>query len=149
MSLAKTIDGDIKSAMLQKKKEDLTALRGIKAAILLAQTESGATKELSGDDEIKLLSKMAKQRKDSAEIYTTQNRADLAEKELQELEVINRYLPKQLSTEDVEAEVRSIIADTGAESMKDMGKVMGIASKKLAGMTDGKTISAIVKKLLG
>ncbi|MDH5597628.1 MAG: GatB/YqeY domain-containing protein [Cyclobacteriaceae bacterium] len=148
MSLKSTIDQDIKKAMLEKRKEDLIALRAIKSAILLAETEKGAGDGISEEQELKLLTKMAKQRKESAEIYQKENREDLANKELQELEIINNYLPKQLSREEIEGEVVKIIEQTGASSMKDMGKVMGMASKSLAGKADGKLISDIVKEKL-
>ena len=148
MSLKSTIDQDIKKAMLEKRKEDLIALRAIKSAILLAETEKGAGDGISEEQELKLLTKMAKQRKESAEIYQKENREDLANKELQELEIINNYLPKQLSREEIEGEVAKIIEQTGASSMKDMGKVMGMASKSLAGKADGKLISEIVKEKL-
>lgn len=148
MSLKITIENDMKQAMLQKNKEDLTALRAIKSMILLAQSEKGAGKELSEEDELKLLSKAAKQRKDSADIYREKGRTDLAEKEEKELEVINRYLPKRLSQEELESELKTIIAQTGASGPKDMGKVMGAATKSLAGRADGKQIADTVKSLL-
>jgi len=148
MSLKSKIEADMKQAMLQKNKDELTTLRSIKSMILLAQTESSANKELSEEDEIKLLSKAAKQRKESADVYQQQNRADLAEKEEFELNIIERYLPKQLSDEELSLEVKNIINQTGASGMKDMGKVMGIASKTLAGKADGKRISEVVKKEL-
>lgn len=139
---------EMKIAMKAKDTVALEALRAIKSGILLAQTESGAKEELSKEDEIKLLQKMVKQRKDSAEIFNTQGRADLAEPELLQVAVIEKFLPAQMSEADVETAVAKIIAETGASSMADMGKVMGAASAQLAGQTDGKTISAIVKKLL-
>ncbi len=148
MSLKQQIDNDIKQAMLQKKKEELTALRAIKSAILLAETEKGAGDGLDDATEMKLLSKQAKQRKDSADIFQKEGRTDLAEKELFELEIINRYLPKQLSDAEIEATVSKIITEVGAAGPQDMGKVMGKASKDLSGKADGKTISEIVKKLL-
>lgn len=148
MSLKQQIDGDIKQAMLQKRKEELTALRSIKSAILLAETEKGAGEGLESDAEMKLLAKQAKQRKDSADIYTKEGREDLASKELFELEVINRYLPKQLSDEEIEQVVKNIIDKVGASGPQDMGKVMGSATKEMSGKADGKKISEIVKRLL-
>lgn len=148
MGLKEKIDQDIKQAMLAKKKDELTALRGIKSSILLAETEKGAGGGISADVEMKLLMKAAKQRKESAELYEKEGRTDLAEKESFELEVISRYLPKALSEEELEKEVKAIIEETGAESMAEMGKVMGMASKKLAGVADGKAIANIVKQLL-
>lgn len=148
MSLKEQIEADIKKAMLAKNKEDLRALRAIKSMILLAQTEKGAVEELSTDSEMKILQKAAKQRTDSTAIYLQQQRNDLAEIEQAELEVIKRYLPEQMAEEEIEAKIAEIISTTGASSMKDMGKVMGISSKELAGKADGKTISQIVKKLL-
>ncbi|MEQ8242960.1 GatB/YqeY domain-containing protein [Fulvivirga sp.] len=148
MSLKQQIDGDIKQAMLQKKKEELTALRAIKSAILLAETEKGAGEGLESEAEMKLLAKQAKQRKDSADIYAKEGRDDLASKELFELEIINRYLPKQLSETEIEEIVKGIISKVGASGRQDMGKVMGSASKEMSGKADGKKISEIVKKLL-
>jgi hypothetical protein len=148
MSLKQQIDGDIKKAMLAKNKEELEALRGIKSLILLAETEKGGTGEVSSDVENKLLMKAAKQRKESAEIFTQQGRKDLADKEQFQLEIISRYLPKQLSTEELEAELKKLIAESGAKGPQDMGKVMGAATKKFAGQADGKVISELVKKLL-
>ena len=148
MSLKKQIEADIKKAMLAKKKDDLRALRAIKSMILLALFEPGASENLSSDIEMKILQKAAKQRVDSLTLYRGQNRNDLAEIEEAELDVIKRYLPEQLSGEELEGIVSGIIEKTGASSMKDMGKVMGMASKELAGKADGKTISGIVKKLL-
>ena len=148
MSLKENIEKDIKTAMLAKNQSELLALRSIKTAILIAETEKGSGGVLTDDTEVKLLAKAAKQRKDSAEIFQQQARTDLAEKELMELEVINRYLPKQLSEEEITMKVQKIIGDTGATEMKDMGRVMGLASKQLAGKTDGKTLSTIVKSLL-
>lgn len=149
MSLKQTIDGDIKKAMLAKEKDELRALRAIKSMILLAETEAGAKEELEEADELKLLSKAVKQRKESAETYKAQGREDLAAVEEGEIEVINRYLPKMLTEAELEAEVDAIITETGASGMKDMGKVMGIASQKLAGKADGKAISVLVKSKLG
>ncbi|MFC2186552.1 GatB/YqeY domain-containing protein [Peijinzhouia sedimentorum] len=148
MSLKQTIDADIKKAMLAKEKDELRALRAIKSMILLAETEAGAKEELEEADELKLLSKAVKQRKESAETYKAQGREDLAAVEEGEIEVINRYLPKMLTEAELEAEVDAIIKETGASGMKDMGKVMGIASQKLAGKADGKAISVLVKSKL-
>lgn len=143
------IQADIKAAMIAKDKVALAATRAIKAAILLAKTAEGAVKEEIEDAEVvKIISKLVKQRKESAAIYTEQNRTDLAENELAEATAMEKYLPKALSEEEVEAAVREVIAEVGASSMADMGKVMGTATKKLAGQADGRIISAIVKKLL-
>lgn len=148
MSLKERIEADIKKAMLEKNKDDLRALRAIKSMILLAQTEKGATENLSADTELKILQKAVKQRSDSLALYREQKRDDLADAEEAEIEVIKRYLPKQMSAEEINAAVRQIIADNGATSMKDMGRIMGLASKELAGKADGKTISEVVKQLL-
>lgn len=148
MSLQTQIDTDIKAAMLAKESAKLTGLRAIKAAILLAKTEKGAADELTGDGEIKVLQKLAKQRRESADIYQAQHRPDLYEIEVKELEVIESYLPQQLGRDEIAAIIQQIIADTGAAGIKDMGKVMGAANKELAGRADGKTISAIVKERL-
>ncbi|MEQ1584746.1 MAG: GatB/YqeY domain-containing protein [Cyclobacteriaceae bacterium] len=148
MSLRQQIDNDIKTAMLAKNKEELTALRSVKSLILLAETEKGSSGEISQDVENKLLMKAAKQRKESAEIFQKEGREDLAKKELFELEVISRYLPKQLSEDEVAAELKKIVEQVGAKGPQDMGKVMGVATKQLAGKADGKLISEIVKKLL-
>ena len=148
MTLKQQIDGDIKKAMLAKNKEELEALRSIKSLILLAETDKGAAAEITPDVENKLLMKAAKQRKESADIFSQQGRQDLAGKELFQLEVINRYLPKQLSNEEIESELKNIIAETGAKGPQDLGKVMGVASKKLAGQADGRIISELVKKIL-
>lgn len=148
MELEKRIQEDLKTAMKAKDKESLEALRAIKSAILMAKTQEGAADSLSEDQELKMLQKLHKQRKDSAALYTEQNREDLAQKELYEATIIERYLPEQMSDEELEACVKAIIEKTGAESMKDMGKVMGIASKELAGKAEGKAISEKVKRLL-
>jgi len=148
MGLKQQIDTDIKKAMLAKNKEELEALRSIKSMILLAETEKGVVSEISNDTENKLLMKAAKQRKESADIFQQQNRTDLAGRELFQLEVINRYLPKQLSAEELSAELKNLITEVGAKGPQDMGKVMGAATKKFAGMADGKMISDVVKKLL-
>ena len=140
--------GELKTAMLAKDEKALRSLRAIKAAILLAKTSEGAGGELKEDDEIKMLQKLVKQRKDSLEIYEQQNRTDLAQKEKEEIEIIEKFLPKQLSVDELRSEVAAIISEVGASSPADMGKVMGAATKKLAGKADGKTISALVKELL-
>jgi uncharacterized protein len=139
MSLKQQIDSDIKKAMLAKQKEELEALRSIKAMILLAETEKGGSGDVSSDVESKLLMKASKQRKESADIFSQQGRKDLADKELFQLEIISRYLPKQLSSDEIETELKKT---------QDLGKVMGAATKKLAGQADGKVISDLVKKLL-
>lgn len=148
MSLEQKIMGELKTAMLAKDEKGLRSLRAIKAAILLAKTSEGGSGDLKEDDEIKLLQKLVKQRKDSLEIFQQQNRTDLAQKEQEEIEVIEKFLPKQLSTDEIKAELSVIISEVGATSPADMGKVMGAATKKLAGKADGKTISAVVKELL-
>ena len=148
MSLSAKIMDEMKTAMRAKDTLALEALRAIKSGILLAQTESGAKEDISEEEEIKLLQKLVKQRKDSANIYTEQGRADLAEPELLQAAVIEKFLPAQLSEADVEAVVARIIADNDASGMASMGKVMGLVSAELAGKADGKTISTIVKKLL-
>ena len=135
----------MKAAMKAKDTQSLEALRSIKSALLLAQTETGAKADLSEEEEIKLLQKQVKQRKDSATIYKEQGREDLAEPELAQAKIIEQFLPKQLSEEEVGKIVAEIIAETGASSMADMGKVMGLASTRLAGKADGKTISTAVK----
>jgi uncharacterized protein YqeY len=138
----------MKTAMKAKDQTALTALRAVKSAILLAQTENGAAEELTEEQELKLLQKLVKQRKDSAAIFEQQDRKDLVEPELAEAAVIEQFLPEALSEEDIEKVVVATIESIGAESMKDMGKVMGIVSKELAGQADGKTISNIVKAKL-
>lgn len=148
MSLKEKIDSDIKKAMLNKQKDELRALRAIKSLILIAETEKGKHGQLPEDVEMSLLMKAVKQRKDSIQIYEDQGRNDLAKKEQEELMIIERYLPKQLSDEELEAILKGIITDSGASGMQDMGKVMGIASKKLAGKAEGRKIAEITKKLL-
>ena len=148
MSLEQKIMADLKTAMLAKDEKALRSLRAVKAAILLAKTSEGAGGELKEEDEIKLLQKLVKQRKDSLEIFQQQNRTDLAKKEQEEIEVIGKFLPEQLSAEELKAIISKIIADLGVSSPADMGKVMGAATKQLAGKADGKTISAVVKELL-
>lgn len=148
MSLFEQINADIKSAMLAREKVRLEALRGIKKEFLEAKTAPGANGELSDDAAMKILVKMAKQRRESAQIYKEQNRPELAENELAEMEVIQGYLPQPLSQEELRAALSDIIAQVGATSPADMGKVMGVATKALAGRADGKAISAMVKSLL-
>ena len=138
----------MKIAMKAKDSQSLEALRAVKSAMLLAQTETGAKEELSVAEELKILQKQVKQRKDSAAIYTEQGREDLAGPELAQAAVIEQFLPKQLSEEEVAKVVDAIIAETGASSMQDMGKVMGMANGRLAGKADGKTISTVVKDRL-
>lgn len=148
MSLESQIMDEMKNAMRAKDTVALEALRAIKSGIILAKTEAGASDTLSTEDEIKLLQKLVKQRKDSASIYTDQGRADLAEPELAQVAVIEKFLPAQLSEAEVEAVVVKIIAENGFTGMASMGQLMGLATKALAGKTDGKTISTVVKKLL-
>ncbi|MEP3388083.1 MAG: GatB/YqeY domain-containing protein [Reichenbachiella sp.] len=148
MSLKDQINADIKAAMLAKEKEKLTALRSIKSMILLAETEKGAAEDISEDAEMKLLMKATKQRKDSVDLFREQGRDDLADKEQGELDIISQYLPKQLSEDELKAELQKVIDQVGASGPQDMGKVMGMATKALAGKADGKTISAMVKTML-
>ncbi|MFD2564297.1 GatB/YqeY domain-containing protein [Aquimarina rubra] len=148
MSLQAKVMTAMKEAMKAKDTNALTSLRAIKSAILLAQTESGAKEELTEDQELKLLQKQVKQRKDSAAIFAEQGRDDLAQPELDQAKVIEQFLPEQMSEEEIEKVITDIIAKTGAAGMKDMGKVMGMASGQLAGKADGKTISTIVKSKL-
>ncbi len=148
MALFEKINEDIKSAMKAKDADKLTALRAIKSELLLLKTSGGGKNEISEEEEIKVLQKMVKQRKDSAEIYKSQGRDDLYMKEIKEAEFIQAYLPEQMSDEELENAVKKIIAKTDASSIKDMGKVMGIASKELAGKAEGKLIAAKVRELL-
>lgn len=148
MSLEQKIMAELKTAMLAKDEKSIRSLRAIKAAIILAKTSEGAGGEITEDGELKLLQKLVKQRKDSLEIFVQQNRSDLAQKEQEEIEVIEKFLPKQLSADEIKAALEQIIQQTGASSPADMGKVMGVATKQLAGKADGKTISALVKELL-
>lgn len=148
MSLEQQINQNIKEAMIAKDQAKLRGLRAIKAAITLAKTEKAGIDELSADTEIKVLQKLVKQRKESADIYKTQGRDDLYEIEVEEQQIIEQFLPKQLDRSEIENIVKEIIAETGASSMKDMGKVMGLANQKLAGQADGKTISEIIKAAL-
>ncbi len=147
MSLEDTISEAIKTAMREKDKVALDSLRAVKAQILLLKTEAKGA-EVSSEQEIAILQRMIKQRKDSMEQFTAQNRSDLADVEAAQMKVIEQYLPKQLTSEELEVEIAKIIADTGAADMKDLGKVMGTASKTLAGKSDGKSISEMAKKLL-
>ena len=148
MSLQDQIMTSMKEAMKAKDRTALTALRAVKSAILMAKTESGAASELTEEQELKLLQKQVKQRKDSAVIFLEQGREDLAAPELAEAEIIAQFLPEAMSEEDIEKIVIQVIESTGANGMKDMGRVMGVVSKQLAGQADGKTISTIVKSKL-
>ena len=148
MNLETKIMADMKEAMKSKNEPQLRSLRAIKAEIIKAKTEPGAGGEINAEKEISLLQKMLKQRRDSLEVYQQQSRTDLAQKEEEEIAVIEQFLPQQMSPEELKAELQTIIAETGAASPADMGKVMGVATKKLAGRTDGKAISAAVKELL-
>jgi len=148
MSLEQTIMAELKAAMLAKNEVALRSLRAVKAAILLAKTAEGGSGELSADAEIKMLQKLVKQRKDSLEIFTQQGRADLAQKEQEEIAVIEKFLPKQLDPAEVRVLVQEIITKVGATSPADMGKVMGAANKELAGKAEGKLIAVVVKELL-
>ena len=148
MNLFDQVSNDIKSAMLAKDKVSLEALRGIKKEFLEAKTAKGADGELTDDMAMKILAKMVKQRKESAQIYTEQNRPDLAEPELAEAAVIETYLPKQMTEEELTEALKAIIAQVGATTPQEMGKVMGVATKQLAGRADGRAISAKVKELL-
>ena len=147
MRLEEKIQQDIKAAMLAKEREKLESLRAIKAAILLAKTADGS-ESVADDALVKIIQKLVKQRKETAVIYKEQNRPELAEKELMEASYMEVYLPKQLSEEELTAEIKKIIAEVAATSAKEMGKVMGVASKALAGKADGRAISTIVKSLL-
>lgn len=148
MGILNNLTNEIKDAMRAKDKLKLEALRSIKTAVMLLQTQAGGSSELSDEDEIKLVQKLVKQRRDSAAIFREQDRADLAEPEEAQAAVISAFLPKQLSEEEIKSIVAEVIANTGASGMKDMGKVMGVASKQMAGKADGKTISIVVKALL-
>lgn len=148
MSLEQKINQDIKAAMIAKDSVRLRGLRAVKSAILLAKTEKAGVEELAEDMEIKVLQKLVKQRKESGEIYKEQGREDLYQIEFEEQQVIEEYLPKQMSREEIESVVKAIIAESGASGMKDMGKVMGLTNGQLAGKADGKTISEIVKSSL-
>lgn len=148
MSLEQKVMTDLKAAMLARDEKSLRALRAIKSAIIIAKTAEGSDGEIKEAEEVKMLQKLVKQRKDSLEIYEKQNREDLAEKEREEISVIERFLPKQLDEKELREIIRKIISETGASSPADMGKVMGAANKQLSGKADGKTISGIVKELL-
>ncbi|MEO9003452.1 MAG: GatB/YqeY domain-containing protein [Ginsengibacter sp.] len=148
MSLEQKIMSDLKTAMLAKDEKSLRALRAIKAAIIIAKTSEGAHGEIKEDEEIKMLQKLVKQRKDSLQIYEKQDRKDLAEKEKEEIEVIEKFLPKQMDESELKKIILKIVADTGASSPADMGKVMGLANKQLAGKADGQKIAGIVKEIL-
>ncbi|MEO5648077.1 MAG: GatB/YqeY domain-containing protein [Chitinophagaceae bacterium] len=148
MSLEEKIMTDLKAAMIAKDKNALDSLRSIKSAIILAKTAEGAGGEIKEEDEIKLLQKLVKQRKDSLEIYEKQNRPELAAKEKEELAIIEKFLPAQMSEEEIRAEVSKIITSSGASSVADMGKTIGLVNKQLAGKAEGKVIAAIVKELL-
>jgi uncharacterized protein len=149
MSLEEKVMGEMKDAMKAKNEPVLRSLRAIKAEIIKAKTEPGANGQISAETEGKMLQKMVKQRKDSLEIFQQQNRADLAQKETEEIAVIEKFLPKQLDEAALKKTVAAIIAELGASGLGDLGKVMGVASKQLVGQADGKTISAMVKSLLG
>ena len=149
MSLQQNLMIKLKEAMKSKDRVALESLRAIKSEILLAQTKSGASESLSEEEEIKLLQKLVKQRKDSAALYKEQGRDDLAAPELEQVAIIAQFLPEQMSSEELKGIITNIIETTGASSMKDMGRVMGMASKQLAGKADGKAISILVKELLG
>ena len=149
MTLEQQIQEDIKAAMRAKDTVALAARRAVKSEILLFKTAEGATGEVTDADVLKMIQKLVKQRKETAQVYTDNNRPELAENELAEAAVMEQYLPKQLSPEELEAKVREIVAEVGATSIRDMGKVMGVATKRLAGLADGRAISAAVKALLG
>jgi len=146
--LSNTIDQEIKKAMLAKDQAQLRGLRAIKAALLLAKTEKGPAEEITEEAEVKIIQKLIKQRRESSDIYKTQGRADLAQVEDEEVEVISQFLPKQMDSAEVEAVIARIVSQTGASSVKDMGKVMGLANKELAGKADGKLIAEVVKAQL-
>ncbi len=148
MSLEEKINQGIKQAMLSREKEKLEALRAVKTAILVAKTEKGAGETMTEDAEIKILQRLVKQRKESAAVFKDQNREELAQKEWFEAGIIERYLPEQMSEEEIKSIIAKIVAETGAKSMADMGKVMGIASKQLAGKAEGKLIADTVKSIL-
>lgn len=148
MALEENVMTNLKAAMLAKDEIALRSLRAIKAAIIIAKTSEGAGGVLKEEDEVKLLQKLVKQRKDSLEIYQKQNREDLAQKEIEEIVVIEKFLPKQLSAEELKEIISGIIKETGASSPAEMGKVIGVANKQLAGKADGKTIASVVKELL-
>jgi len=148
MNLEQRIMPELKAAMLAKDEKTMRSLRAIKAAIIVAKTAEGAGGELKQEDEVKLLQKLVKQRKDSLEIFKAQNREDLAVKEQEEIEVIEKFLPRQLSADEIRAEIRKILSENNITAPSEMGKAMGLANKQLAGRADGKTISQLVKDLL-
>ena len=148
MSLENTIMTAMKESMKSKDQTSLRSLRAIKSAIILQKTQKGSSDEISNEDELKILQKLVKQRKDSADIYQNQDRMDLAQPELDEIKIIEKFLPEALSEKEIEEVVKKVINDAGADGMKDMGKVMGIVAKKLMGKADGKTISTIVRNNL-
>ena len=148
MSLENKITNAMKESMKLKDQTSLRSLRAIKSAIIVHKTQKGSSDEITNEDELKILQKLVKQRKDSADIYQTQGRMDLAQPELDEIKVIEQFLPEAISENEIESEVKKVIDQTGAEGMKDMGKVMGIVTKKLMGKADGKTISTIVRNNL-
>ena len=148
MSLENTIMTAMKESMKSKDQTSLRSLRAIKSAIILQKTQKGSSDEISNEDELKILQKLVKQRKDSADIYQNQDRMDLAQPELDEIKIIEKFLPEALSEKEIEEVVKKVINDVGADGMKDMGKVMGIVAKKLMGKADGKTISTIVRNNL-
>jgi uncharacterized protein YqeY len=148
MTLEEKINQDIKTTMLARDQEKLEAVRAVKAAILLEKTKEGGTGSVSEEAEMKILQKLVKQRKESAELYRAGNREDLAKKELFEASIIETYLPKQMGKEELTAKIKEIISRAEAKTIKDMGRVMGLASKELAGRADNKTVSEIVKRLL-
>jgi len=148
MSLENTIMTAMKESMKSKDQTSLRSLRAIKSAIILQKTQKGSSDEISNEDELKILQKLVKQRKDSADIYQNQDRMDLAQPELDEIKIIQKFLPEALSEKEIEEAVKKVINDTGADGMKDMGKVMGIVTKTLMGKADGKTISTIVRNNL-
>lgn len=148
MNLEEKVMADLKTAMLAKDEKSLRSLRAIKAAIINTKTAEGFSGEIKDEDEIKLLQKLVKQRKDSLDIYEKQNREDLASKEREEIEVIEKFLPKQMSGDELKSIIEKIVEKSGASSPADMGKVMGMANKELAGKADGKAIAAIVKEIL-
>ena len=148
MSLENTIMTAMKESMKSKDQTSLRSLRAIKSAIILQKTQKGSSDEISNEDELKILQKLVKQRKDSADIYQNQDRMDLAQPELDEIKIIEKFLPEALSEKEIEEAVKKVINDIGADGMKDMGKVMGIVAKKLMGKADGKTISTIVRNNL-
>jgi len=148
MALLERIEADLKQAMKDKAKDKISALRSIKTALMLARTEKGANQQISEENEIKILQKLLKQRKESAEVYEQQKRNELAEQERKEASYIESYLPEQMSDEELTSVIQGIIEEVGAQSMSDMGKVMGVATRQLAGKAEGKAISEKVKSLL-